>query len=347
MILSKNYIIEGKAIKANSEVELSHDTLNECVIVTTRYGCDVNGEGGRLFQIKHRDRMYTPNLTIQHDNVGKIERLYYNDTDSTFAEGIAYNHDTKCIIGVQNTSLMVSEDEKSDKIASKGKSESVTAKDGEKMLAILALGNFDEIVEKFKDESQCISGHTVITEYNFVTKQDRAIAFEIAALSIENEEDKKEIIIKDVELNLKKVYVRTNHKYLIDDPRVGYASGVDAQSSITRKIKSEELFVSEEDRANDEPETIMKKLAHKPFEYDSPLNPQRDLVDVDEDTGENKGMRTTAQIFYDLTNYTMIIDPLNHKSNILFTLNKVTDEIKPKLKLIITDKPDNMEKIDF
>ncbi len=345
MKLNKKYILEGKAIKEGATIQVQR--LNECIIVTSRYGCDENGNGGSLFQVKHRDRMYTPNLTIHHDNIGKIERLYYNDTDSTFVEGISYNHDTKCIIGIQNTSLMVDEDEKSDKIALKGKAESITAKDGEKMLAILSLGNFDDIIEKFKDESQCISGHTVITEYNFATKKDRALAFEIASLNIEGEEDKKEIIIKDVELNLQKVYVRTNHKYLIDDSRVGYSSGVDAQSSITRKIKSEELFVQEKDRSDLKPELIMKKLAHKPFEYDSPLNPQRDLIDIDDETGENKGMRTTAQIFYDLTKYTMIIDPLNGKSNILFTLNKVTDEIKPKLKLVIVGQPDNMEKIDF
>lgn len=345
MLLNKSYIIEGHAIKEGSTVKFSNH-LNECIIVTSRYGCDKDGNGGKLFQVKHRDRMYLPNLTIVHDNIGKIERLYYNDTDSTFVEGIAYNHETKCIIGLQNTSLMISEDEKSDKIADKGKADSVTAKDGEKMLAILALGDFDEVIKKFSDESQCISGHTVVTEYNFKTKKDRAKAFEIASLDIEGTENKKEIIIKDVDLNLEKVYVRTNHKYLISDSRVGYDSGIDAQSSITRKIKAEELFVQESDRSELVPETIMSSLAHKPFEYDSPLNPQRDLVDINED-GENVGMRTTAQIFYDLTNYTMIIDPLNGKSNILFALNKMTDDMKPKLKLSIIGAPDTMEVIDY
>lgn len=345
MILNKDYIIEGKAIKKGANVDL-FSSLQECIIVTSKYNCDETGEGGNLFQVKHRDRMYTPQLLVIHDNVNNIERLYYSDTVSTFAEGIAYNHNTSCIVGLQNTSLQVAEDEKADKIASKGKVDSVTAKDGEKMLSILALGDFDKIVEAFKDKSMCVSGHTVITEHNFETGEDRAKAFEIASLKIDNSDD-LEVIIKEVDLNLNKVYVRTNHKYLIDDSRVGYDSGVDAQSSITRKIKTEELFVKEEDRMNLTPEEIMKKMAHKPFEYDSPLNPQRDLVDVDEETGENKGMRTTAQIFYDLTNYTMIIDPLNGKSNILFTLNKMTKEIKPKLKLIIVGQPDNMEQIDY
>ncbi len=343
MKTTKPYIIEGKSIKANSEI-LFHK-LNECVIVTTRYGGDEKGNKGKIFQIKHRDRMYTPHLTITHDNVDHVERLYYSDTDSTFVEGLSYNHKTKCIIGIQNTSLMISEDEKSDKIADKGKVDSVTGKDGEKMLKILSLGDFDKIVESFKDETQCISGHTVITEYNFITKEDRAIAFEIASLELEDSKE-KEVIIKDRELDLNKVYVRTNHKYLIDDSRVGYNSGIDIQSSLTRKVKTEELFVDEEERSNYTPDTIMSKMVDKPFEYDSPLNPHRDLIDVDKETGENKGMRTTAQIFYDLTNYMLIVNPLNGKSEILFTLSKV-DGIKPKLKLQVVGSPNNMETLDF
>jgi len=345
MKLNKKYIIEGVPLKEGSDIAIL-PSLQECIIVTSKYGCELDGSGGKLFQVKHRDRMYLPSLVIIHDNIEHVERLYYSDTDSTFAEGLSYNHNTKCIIGIQNTSLMVDEDEKSDKIASKGKKDSVTSKDGEKMLEILSLGDFDEIIKKMKDESMTISGHTVITEHNFKTNTDRAVAFEIASLKIEDS-DQHEVIMQHIDLNLDKVYVRTNHKYLIKDSRVGYDSGIDVQSSITRKIKAEELFVKKEDRAVLKPETIMSKLAHKPFEYDSPLNPQRDLIDIDPETGENKGMRTTAQIFYDLLNYKMIIDPLNGKSNILFTLNKCTDDIKPKLKLSVIGKPDNMEIIDY
>jgi len=304
--------------------------LNECIIASSK--CK---DG--IFIVKNRDRAYYGRVELIHDIVDDVERLYYVDIDTGYMEGMYYNSKTEETGGILNTALSVDSDEKEKKKVIATQKRSV---EGQKVLAMLTLGDYTKIIEAFK-ETLTISGHTFIVASS-PTIGEQGNKFEAIRLKnideAENEEDNYLIEEGGIDFNL--VSVRTNHADKLLNRKdnedyefnIGYTVGENYLSSSIRKTQVEDLLVSEEERLSYSVQDILDKLKIKNYEYDSPLNMHRDCFKASEE-GNNVGLRTIGQIGLDISKGILIYDTLHGKSQILYTSNKLPKEYKAVLKL--------------
>jgi hypothetical protein len=347
MKLNKNYIIEGKRIKAGAKLHL----MNECIIVAGRCKDD------HVFLTKNRDRSYFPRGSIVHDFVNlKVERIMFFDIETAWGEGLIYNHETGVTIGLENTALSISDDENMKKIVSKNKTRSP---DGINIDYLLSLGDYDKITEAILNKDHAITGHTFLVEISKEGKI-RSHKFEVITLvskdtkDLPEDEQELELVIAEGDINIEELAVRTNHAYLLKNTvdkegnpvDVGYTISDDYLSSLQRKITAETKLADESIRKTYDIKKIMDVLKQKDYEFDSPLNTNRDLYKANEE-GANIGLRTTGQIGLDLTAKTFYYDNVFKKSEIIMVLNKMPKDVKPKLKVLLLGQNETTEVVDY
>lgn len=289
------------------------DILNECIIATGK--C----KSKNIFIVKHRDRAYYPRIEIIRDEVMAddvlIERVYIYDIETGWAEGVCYNSKTKEYIAIFNTALAVEHDEKEKKTVSKSQIKSI---DGETILSLLALGDYDSICENLKSEDTLyVRGHTFV-----VSSNGKANKFEQSA---------EEECFEDT-IDLEKISVRTNHGYFGNS---GYIIGNSYASSKLRKTGMEKLL---KDKNNQTIIEILNNMKQKEYEYDSEYNLNRDC----------ELLKTTGQLGVDLTKGIFYYDNLNNKSEIIHILDRRKSEEKPNIKIDLLNYPlDNLEWVDL
>jgi len=345
--ISKNYIIEGYSIKSGANIQ----PIRECIITTGRCKND------HIFIVKNRDRAYYPRGTIIHDYTkNDVERVLLLDLETAWNEGLIYNHKTKTTISIFNTALSVQDDENMKKLVSKNKTRSP---DGVNIDFLLSLGDYDTIKENILNKKHAITGHTFLVELTD-TNEARAHKFEIIAIETKESKEKDDenreydLLIKDGEINLNELAVRTNHAYLLKDTfdddgnpiDVGYTTSDDYLSSLQRKLTVETKLADETLRKTYDIQKVMDILKQKDYNFDSPLNTNRDLY-KDDGEGNNIGLRTTGQLAVDLTTKTFYYDNMFNKSEILMVLNKMPDNIKPKLKVVLLGTNNTTENYDY
>ena len=98
---------------------MTKSTLNECIIVSRKFGND-------MVLAKNRDRAYKPEVEIVHTLINGIEVVYLHDITTDWSEGM-----NEYGIGIVNSSLMVHADEKEGKEVEKKREKKHERKDSE------------------------------------------------------------------------------------------------------------------------------------------------------------------------------------------------------------------------
>ena len=145
------------------------EPINECTVAGVRLS-----DG--IVLAKNRDRGYTAEMELVHEVLANVEIAYWHDIDTDWSEGI-----NEFGIGIVNSSLMVSDDEKeSDKVkAAKeekehNKDKKMTPKhatDGAKIRKVLLQKNLRDAVKVListtgdgSSEFKGVSGESIISD---------------------------------------------------------------------------------------------------------------------------------------------------------------------------------------
>ena len=102
--------------------EFRPDLIKECTIAAVRLD---NG----VVLAKNRDRGYKANVEVIHELIDDVEILYWRDVDTDWSEGM-----NEYGIGIVNSSLMVSQDEKEGKEVEKTRKDKTAKKDRHTMV---------------------------------------------------------------------------------------------------------------------------------------------------------------------------------------------------------------------
>lgn len=243
---------------------------------------------------KNRDRMYTPNISFVHEILDGVEVLYFKDNDTGWIEGL-----NEFGIGILNSALMVSHDEKEKKIVKKTGKKS---KDAPRIKKILSQKTIGDVVALFEEKGNIVKGHT------FIASSKENLGYRVEATS------KHDMIIK--QLNLDEITVRTNHGF--EYPDSGYTKGKDYKSSIYRKAQAEKA-INRSMNANQ----IMGALRKKNYSKGSNLNMNRDT----------SKMVTTGQIVLSLEEKILYYNSFNGKSEVIEYDYSLPEKYTPKLSL--------------
>lgn len=181
---------------------MAKSSLNECIIVSRRFGND-------MVLAKNRDRAYKPEIEIVHTLINGIEVVYLHDITTDWSEGM-----NELGIGIVNTSLLVGYDEKEKAIISKTGKKS---KDGIRIRTALGQKNIKDALRAAILTNGGVKGHTFIADPNHL-------------ITVEMTSKHKPVIKVQ---NPAQTYVRTNHG--LAHPDAGYTEGPDYKSSIIRR----------------------------------------------------------------------------------------------------------------
>ena len=184
---------------------MAKSTLNECIIVSRKFGND-------MVLAKNRDRAYKPEIEIVHTLINGVEVVYLHDITTDWSEGM-----NELGIGIVNTSLMVGYDEKEKAIVSKTGKKS---KDGIRIRTALGQKNIKDSLRAAILTNGGVKGHTFIADPNHL------ITIEMTS--------KHQPVIKVQDPS--KLYVRTNHG--LAHPDAGYTEGPDYKSSVVRRASA-------------------------------------------------------------------------------------------------------------
>ena len=217
---------------------MAKSTLNECIIVSRKFGND-------MVLAKNRDRAYKPEIEIVHTLINGVEVVYLHDITTDWSEGM-----NELGIGIVNTSLMVGYDEKEKAIVSKTGKKS---KDGIRIRTALGQKNIKDSLRAAILTNGGVKGHTFIADPNHL------ITIEMTS--------KHQPVIKVQDPS--KLYVRTNHG--LAHPDAGYTEGPDYKSSVVRRA-SARAVQGKIKKWEDE----LLGLRTNRFSHDNPNNMSRD-----------------------------------------------------------------------
>lgn len=285
-------------------------SLNECVIATKVFGKD------RVL-IKNRDRNYKPKLEIVREIVDGMEIVYMHDLDTDWSEGMNEKG-----IGIINSALAVSDDERDKKMAKSGKK----SFDGAKIRKALSMKTLRDAVKSvltFEGESDpeksplksktgkptALNGHTIVASSK-------------SAFHVESTSDKTPVVVK---LN-KKGFVETNHGDEISE--VGYTEKShpkDFKSSVSREKIAKKIMTSAKT-----PEEALEDLSKKQKGVKGYLNPYR--YDYKFFTGSQ------IMLNLDKKEFTLAIDP--EICDFKGIIDKTPKNHKEKIKIIVIDRSD-------
>jgi hypothetical protein len=281
--------------------------LNECVIAGVRL------DDG-IVLAKNRDRGYKARVEIIHELINDIEVVYWRDLDTDWSEGI-----NEFGIGIVNSSLMVTEDEKEGKGVEKertSKDKTVKKKfaaDGGKIRKALGYKTLPKVIKSLISYSGEDKKDVGLKGETIVSDNDDIYIIELTR--------KHSPIIKKLKKE-KKVIVRTNHGIYHKD--AGYTKGEKKESSHKRyELAKKHLEDVETDQE------VIDRLKQK-YEKDSFLNPYR--------TKNMYNMQTTGQIMMNLNKKELTVRMDNEMGEFTAIENKLPKGYTPKIKIKIENE---------
>lgn len=275
-------------------------TVAECVIVKST----INGD---TILAKNRDRGYSAQIEIIHELVQGVEIAYLHDKLTDWSEGL-----NEFGVGIVNSSLTVSFDEKEGKLAKqnldKGKAPKVSH-DGFKIRTALCKTKLADAIRSViyfvgKDNNDVgVKGHTIIANDN------HAFTIEMTSkhLPVINRIQPHEIV------------VRTNHG--IQYPDSGYTSGDKQASSLSRMNIAKQKLMQVKS-----PDNVLHTLSAQ-HTKDSFMNPYR--------TNNKYDMHTTSQVMYNLSKLELHIRCDTDHSEFEQYVNRLPQGYKPKIKVFV------------
>lgn len=266
-----------------------YSIIDECIVIAKKFGEDI-------ILGKNRDRNYTPEIKIVRELAPKnIEICYLMDQETNWTEGMNSEG-----IGIVNTALMVTDDEKEiDKVKSGRKK----SKDGIRVKEALRKGNIENAIKSLLSFEGGIKGHTMISDG--------------VKLAIIENTSRVKPIVKYHDLS-KQPLVRTNHG--IEHPEQGYTEGEDAESSNIRYDNSLKLLKSVDN---------YKKLFPLFFNHTQDKGSKFDLVRT-----QNK-LYTSSQLLMNLNKREMILYLIPGAVKFLGFENNVPKNYEPKINMVI------------
>jgi hypothetical protein len=261
--------------------ETEPSLINECVIGTRTF------DGDRVL-FKNRDRNYNPTLEVIRDVVNGVEVVYMRDMDTDWSEGM-----NELGIGIVNSALAVSDDERDKAKAKTGKK----SYDGKKIRNALSKKTLRDAVKSvltFEGDSDpgksplrsksgkptALNGHTIVSTPK-------------TAVHVESTSNRTPVVKK----LSGESFVETNHGDELSE--VGYTPDKhpkDYQSSVSREKIAKKILDSAKT-----PEDALAKLGRKPGDIEGFLNPYR----------HDYKFFTGSQIMLNLNKleFTLMIDP--------------------------------------
>ena len=268
--------------------------LSECVIAKI----DIDGE--RILA-KNRDRGYFSEVQIVHEIVNGIEICYLYDCITDWSEGL-----NELGIGIINSALSVSEDEK-EGIISKRKKKPKLSNDGMKIRKILCQKNMRDAIKTMifysglDPKNVGVTGHTII-------------ANPLNTYILEMTSQHKPVLKR----KKNKILTRSNHGIYHKDagyniPNIKRFSSLNRMKIVDNKLKDASC--------QDDVLDIMLKQ-HTKYNF---LNPYR--------RSNEFNMQSTAQIMYNLNKLEFILRcDINH-SKFTGYLNRLPKDYEPKIKV--------------
>lgn len=193
--------------------------MSMCVVAVKHF------EGVGWVGVKNRDRNYLANVRIVQSNAQGTQRLYLEDLDTHYAEGV--NEHGLCII---SASLTVKKDEKEVDKFRRGRADNYVSPDGRTIKQCLLLKDPRAAL------NLAIQRQLPGSTYFFNEKECYLLegGFNVSKLKVDNPDD-REYSHKAVRVN--NFSVRTNHGILMPD--LGYAKDSDEPESRRARKSSE------------------------------------------------------------------------------------------------------------
>lgn len=235
--------------------------LEECIIVGGKF------DKKNFMLVKNRDRAYVPDTILVRDCTHAIEIVFLLDLSTGWIEGM-----NEYGIGITNTALMVTDDEKEHKIVART---GIKVKDGLNIYKALQYTSVDDAVKSVCDYNGGVNGHTIVANHLKGYRIERTDRHDPKVTKISDEEP----------------VVRTNHGF---EHNTGYSLGKAFLSSKLRKSSIENKLDGKETL-----ELLLDKLVDIDHD-DAELTPLR-----------WKGkLKTTAQLGMDLKALKFIYRPI-------------------------------------
>ncbi len=250
---------------------------------------------------KNRDRNYSPAISIIRELTNEgVEIVYLLDKSTNWKEGM-----NSFGIGIINTALMVVDDENA--IDKKKNKKNARLNDGDMIYKALQQSNLEDCLNVLINHKGGLKGHTLLSDGKKL-------------IHLEYIDDKEPVIISR---NLKKSNVFTNHGEEISG--AGYEKSDGLISSVLRQAQVR-LNLKNVSSIND----VISAFSKGWFRKQSRNNIKR----------ETNNMKTTSQMFLNLSSLEFILIPLIstlQKFNGL--IDKTPDDYKPKIRItILNDK---------
>jgi hypothetical protein len=274
--------------------------MDECIIVAG------SADGGHVLA-KSRDRNYHARIEIVRDLLPDgTEVVYFEDLDTGYAEGMNSHG-----LGVINSALSISDDEKAIKDKTKGK---VSSDDGPRMINALQFQDIDEAIKSLVGYMGGIKGHTFVGNPT-------------SLYSIEMSSEHTPIINK---LDPTTGYdVRTNHGH--EHVGAGYSPERRPDDYMSSKIRKAQAEVELADVS--EFEEIAPAIAQQHLEPESNNNMlRRTLPDT--------GMMTTSQVAMHLPDKEFVFYYFPKECDFEGVIDKTPEGHEPQINIRVVERPE-------
>ncbi len=277
----------------------NYKKLDECIIV----GGSIDGDH---VLAKSRDRNYHARVEIIRDLLEDgTEIVYFEDLDTGYAEGMNSHG-----LGVINSALSISDDEKAIKDKTKGK---VSSDDGPRMINALQYQDIDEAIKSLVGFMGGIKGHT------FVGNPQSLYSIEMSSAHTP--------VITPLDPTTG-FDVRTNHG--MDHDGAGYSPERRPDDYMSSKIRKAQAEVELADIGDFE--QIAPALAQQSFEPDSNNNMLRRTI-------PDSGMVTTSQVAMHLPNKEFIFYYFPEECDFKGVNDKTPEDYDPQIDIRVIERP--------
>lgn len=263
--------------------------LKECIIVGGKFNKE------NVILAKNRDRAYKPKVRIIHTILDLIETVYMEDLDTGWIEGM-----NEYGIGIVNSALLVTHDEKEKKIAT---TTGVKSEDAARILKALSYTSIEDAVHSIAYYDTGVKGHTLVG--------NSKVIFHVECTGRHDPVIRR---IKDDQIS-----VQTNHGLNYQD--IGYQFGKKFLSSKLRKSTIENLL-----DGNETAETILDSMNNTDNE-ESIFNPIRDT----------ETMSTTSQVAMDLRELIFYFRPIEGKLVFKGIKNELPEGYQKRIRIKLLD----------
>jgi len=292
---------EHKLLHAVLRRLATYQKIDECIIVA--------GEAdGKHVLAKSRDRNYHARVEIIRDLLDDgTEIVYFEDLDTGYAEGMNSHG-----LGVINSALSISDDEKAIKDKTKGK---VSSDDGPRMINALQFQDIDEAIKSLVGFMGGIKGHTFVGNPT-------------SLYSIEMSSEHTPVINK---LDPTTGYdVRTNHGQEHDG--AGYSPDRRPEDYMSSKIRKAQAEVELADISDFE--EIAPALAQQHLEPESNNNMLRRTI-------PDTGMMTTSQVAMHLPDREFVFYYFPSECDFEGVVDKTPDDHEPIINIRVVERPES------